>query len=128
MLHSSLKISKILTLVLTLAIFMVGCATSQEIQVVQADDNALTKEQLLAEIKKLDGLEKNINAQESKKGITGTNIAATLLFGSGLMGPSMDANEAKHFVEHRRSHLTHLYNQKQAKEVGKSSQGQRRSL
>lgn len=90
-----------------------GCATSPKVQVVQAGDNNLTKQELLAEISRLDCAEKEI---DSKKGVTGTNVAAALFFWPGLVYTHLDASEATRLVDQRKNHLTNLYNQKVAQE------------
>jgi hypothetical protein len=86
-------------------------ATSPKVQVAQAGDNHLTKEQLLCEIDKLNDAERQV---DSKRGVTGTNVAAALFFWPGLVYTHMDASEASRLIEQRRSHLTALYNQKLA--------------
>jgi len=82
----------------------------------------MSKEQILAEIEQLKCVEANVN---SKKGVTGTNVAAALFFWPGLAYTYIDANDAEHKLEQRRNHLVSLYNQKLAQE--KSSTSHRRS-
>ena len=115
-----LKLSRTLTLVslITVTALISGCATSPKVQVVSAGDNALSKDQLLAEITKLNEADQKIN---SKKGVTGTNVAAALFFWPGLIYTHMDANDAGRLVEQRRNHLTSLYNQKLEQENSKTS-------
>lgn len=116
-----LKVSKIVTLavLITVTALVSGCATSPKVQVVQAGDNVLSKDQLLAEINKLNEADQKIN---DKKGINGTNAAAALFFWPGLIYTQMDASDARKLVEQRRNHLTGLYNQKLAHEEGKTPQ------
>ena len=54
---------------------LLGCATSQKIQVVQPGDHNLSCDAIKAEMAKLDKAEADI---ESKKGVTGTNVASAL--------------------------------------------------
>lgn len=116
-----LKVSKIIMLatLITFATLVSGCATSPKVQVVQAGDNVLSKDQLLAEINKLNEADQKIS---DKKGITGTNAAAALFFWPGLIYTQMDANDARKLVEQRRNYLTGLYNQKLAQEERKTQQ------
>lgn len=116
-----LKISKaaMLAVLITFAALVSGCATSPKVQVVQAGDHALSKDQLLAEINRLNDADEKIN---EKKGITGTNAAAALFFWPGLIYTQMDANDARKLVDQRRNHLTGLYNQKLAQEDRKAPQ------
>jgi len=108
MLCNGIKISKAITLA-AVALFVSACATSPKVSVVQANDSNLTKEQLLAEIQKLDDTTQKI---DSKKGFTGTNVASALFFLPGLVYTHMDANAATSLVDQRRNHLMALYNQK----------------
>lgn len=114
-----LKLSKIamITTLIALTALASGCATSPKVQVVQAGDTALSKEQLLAEINRLNDADEKIN---EKKGINGTNAAAALFFWPGLIYTQMDASDARKMVEQRRNHLTGLYNQKLAQENSKT--------
>lgn len=100
---------KVLASSVVLLTFVVGCATSQKIAPVQIGDNQLSKDQLAAEIAKLDEAQRNVDAN---KGVTGTNVAAFLLWWPGLAYTYYDASEATRLIEQRRSHLTSLYNQK----------------
>lgn len=86
-----------------------GCATSDKIQVVQMGDNSLNCEQLKIEVAKLDTAQKDI---DSKKGMTGTNVAAALFWIPGLAYTYYDAGQATKAIADRKSHLTALYNNK----------------
>lgn len=108
-----------IVMVLGILLFIAGCATSPKVQVVQMGDDCLTKEQLRQEIARLDDADRKI---DSKKGVTGTNVAAALFFMPGLIYTHMDASEASRLVEQRRSHLTNLYNRKVDAE-GKKGRG-----
>ena len=89
--------------------FLLGCATSQKIQVVQPGDQNLSCDAIKAEMAKLDKAEADI---ESKKGVTGTNVASALFWLPGLAYTYYDAGEATRLVNDRRSALTTLYNNK----------------
>jgi len=86
-----------------------GCATSRKVQVVQMGDDQLTCDELLAEMKKLDEAQAEV---DSKKGVTGTNVAAALFWVPGLVYTYYDAGEATRLINQRKSHLTALYNKK----------------
>lgn len=86
-----------------------GCATSQKIQVVQPGDQNLSCNAIKEELAKLDKAQAEI---DSKKGVTGTNVAAALFWLPGLAYTYYDAGEATRLVNDRRSALTTIYNSK----------------
>ena len=86
-----------------------GCATSQKIQVVQPGDQNLSCHAITQELARLDQTQAEI---DSKKGVTGTNVAAALLWFPGLAYTYYDAGEATRLVSDRRSALTSVYNNK----------------
>ncbi len=104
-------ISKTVLLLVLIMPLITGCASSKKIQPVQFGDNKLSKKQLLDEIQKLDVAQEEIN---SKKGMTGTNVASALFWMPGLLYTYHDASEATRLIAERRSHLTGLYNQQYA--------------
>lgn len=97
---------------LAFSISLAGCATSQKIQVVQPGDQNLSCESLKTEMSKLDAASSDI---ESKKGVTGTNVAAALFWLPGLAYTYYDAGEANRLISDRRSALTAIYNKKDCK-------------
>lgn len=99
----------ILMSALFLALSLGGCATSKKIQAVQAGDHKLSCSQLTSELTRLDDAETEI---DSKKGVTGTNVAAALFWLPGLAYTYYDAGQAEELINERRSHLTALYNDK----------------
>jgi hypothetical protein len=86
-----------------------GCATSQKIQVVQPGDQNLTCPAIKAELAKLDTAQADI---DSKKGVTGTNVAAALFWLPGLAYTYYDAGEAQRLISERKSGLTAIANSK----------------
>lgn len=96
-----------LMLVMFGSVFLAACATSPKTQVVQAGDNHLSCNQIKAELAKLDQAENEIN---SKKGMTGTNVAAALFWLPGLAYTYYDAGQAEQALTARKSYLTSLYN------------------
>lgn len=110
------KIVQKTVLMLTLTSLVCGCATSQKITPVQLGDNQLSKREIVCEMDKLDVAQQQI---DSKKGVTGTNVAAALFWIPGLAYTYYDAGEATRLIEQRRAHLTSLYNQKMTNEGNK---------
>ena len=92
-----------------LSAVLLGCATSEKIQVVQTGDNNLSCSGLKDEIAKLDKAQSDI---DSKKGVTGTNVAAALFWLPGLAYTYYDAGEAQRLITDRKSALTKIYNDK----------------
>ena len=88
---------------------LVGCATSEKVQVVQPGDPNLSCNAIKGEFARLDKAQADI---DSKKGVTGTNVAAALLWLPGLAYTYYDAGEATRLVSGRRSALTVIYNSK----------------
>ena len=100
-------LEKIVTIVGILV--LTGCATSQKIQVVQPGDQNLSCGAIKEEIGKLDKAQAEI---DSKKGMTGTNVAAALFWLPGLAYTYYDAGEAQRLISDRKSGLTTIYNNK----------------
>ena len=88
---------------------LAGCATSQKVQVVQPGDPELSCSGLKEEFSKLDKAQADI---DSKRGVTGTNVAAALFWLPGLAYTYYDAGEAQRLVSDRKSALTTIYNNK----------------
>ena len=66
----------------------------------------------MSEMTKLDTSQRDI---DSKKGVTGTNVAAALFWLPGLAYTYYDAGQAAKLISDRKSHLTSLYNTKNCK-------------
>lgn len=94
---------------IVLVILLAGCATTRKIQVVQPGDNNMSCSELTAELKRLDLAESVV---DSKKGVTGTNVASAIFWLPGLAYTYYDAGQAMEAINDRRSHLTSLYNSK----------------
>lgn len=86
-----------------------GCATSQKIQVVQPGDQNFSCSAIKDELANLDKAQEDI---DSKKGVTGTNVAAALFWLPGLAYTYYDAGEATRLIGDRKSSLTTIYNNK----------------
>ncbi len=94
---------------LAAAMMLAGCSTSEKVAVQQIDDDKLSCTDLKMEFVRLDAAQKDV---ESKKGATGTNVAAALFWLPGLAYTYYDAGQADQALRDRRSHLTGLYNKK----------------
>jgi hypothetical protein len=103
------KTAVTLFMVCIISSFITGCATSSKVMVNQVGDNKLTCDQIMAELEKMDQSEKEI---ESKKGATGTNVAAALLWLPGLAYTYYDAGQATEAINTRRANLIKLHNDK----------------
>ena len=104
---SNIKVSSITAVLI--AALLSGCATSEKIQVVQPGDPNLSCGAIKDEIAKLDKAQSDI---DSKKGMTGTNVAAALFWLPGLAYTYYDAGEAQRLISDRKSALTTIYNNK----------------
>jgi hypothetical protein len=102
-------IKKILPILFLGSTLLLGCATSKKVEVVQVGDDNLTCSELTAELKKLDDAQAEV---DSKKGVTGVNVASALFWIPGLAYTYYDAGQATEMIAERKSHLTRLYNQK----------------
>jgi hypothetical protein len=91
------------------ALLLSGCARSVAVERVKMGDAELSCAQLLSEIQEADKFRK---AAEDKKGFTGTNTAAVLLFWPALFVTYSDANEAIRAADERKVNLTNLYHEK----------------
>lgn len=94
---------------LSALLLLTGCATSEKIQTVQPGDNNLSCSGLKDELGKLDKAQADI---DSKKGVTGTNVASALFWLPGLAYTYYDAGEAQRLINERKSGLTKMYNDK----------------
>ena len=100
------------SMMVCISALLFGCATSEKIQVVQTGDHNFSCSGLKDEIAKLDKAQSDI---DSKKGVTGTNVAATLFWLPGLAYTYYDAGEAQRLITDRKSALTKTYNDKQCR-------------
>jgi len=95
--------------VVAITFILSSCATSKKVHVVKTGDNKLSCSQLQTDLKRLNEAEQDVN---SKKGVTGTNVASALFWLPGLAYTYYDASQATEAISDRRTHLTQLYNDK----------------
>lgn len=91
------------------ALTLSACATSEKMPAKQIGDAELTCEEILAENAKLDAAEAEI---DSKRGATGTNVAAAIFWLPGLAYTYYDAGQADELIMERRAWLAQLYGEK----------------
>ncbi len=88
-----------------LAFAVSACATPQVVQVQQPGDRAMSCEQLNAGIEEANRFE---TEARHERGVTGTNVAAAILFWPALAGTYMNTEEAMDAAKARRDHLSAL--------------------
>lgn len=93
----------------SILIFLVSCATPKVIEEVEIGDNNLSCSQLEAEFRYAQHMEESAR---SERGITSTNVAATLFFLPGLAATYINTDEAIDAAQDRQDHLMRLMNAK----------------
>lgn len=106
------------TIATTAVLLLTACATPHVVQVVKTTDVGLTCAQLNTEISEADRFRSDA---QKEKGVTGTNVAAVILFWPAMIGTYSNANEAISAADTRKSHLVGLYNQKKCAEKNQES-------
>ena len=102
----------------TAALVLSGCATPHVVQAVKTSDNTLTCAQLDTEMSDADRFRSDA---QKEKGVTGTNVAAVILFWPAMIGTYSNANEAISAADTRKAHLVGLYAQKKCMEKGQTA-------
>lgn len=108
-----LKIIKCTPLVGAMMGLLAGCATPHVVKSVQTTDTVLNCRQLETEMSEADRFRESA---DKEKGMTGTNVAAVLLFWPAMIGTYSNANEAMAAADTRKSHLMGIYMQKKCAE------------
>ena len=97
------------SIVIAVSILLSGCATPHVVKTTQMEDQNMTCNQLELEISEAD----RFRAEAQKeKGVTGTNVAAAILFWPGLIATHLNSNEAVAAADIRNRNLMNIYNQK----------------
>ena len=91
------------------AFLLSACATPHVVEVSQIGDDAMGCEQLQAAVADANRFEQDARRD---RGVTGTNVAAAVLFWPALVGTYMNTDEAIKAARDRRDSLTTLYNRK----------------
>lgn len=100
---------KTLVVVLLVAVSFSGCASPTVVETKQINDSTLACSDLTAQIEEADTFEKK--AREERK-ITGTNVAAAVLFWPALLGTYSNTEDAIKAAQERKQHLISLYEKK----------------
>ena len=92
-----------------LAAGLTGCATPHVVEVEKPGDRALSCAQLADEVAEADRFE-----QEARKdrGVTGTNVAAAILFWPALAGTYVNTEDAINAAKERRDHINTIRHEK----------------
>jgi hypothetical protein len=90
---------------LLMLIFISACASPQVVRKYQSGDDSLTCQQLDREIERTDDV---IRDAKSERGVTGTNVAATLFWLPGLAATWINVHEAIDAGNERIDHLQNL--------------------
>ncbi len=101
--------SKLPVIALLAAFSLSACSTSKVVQTEQVGDHNLTCEQINAELQEAKRFE---DEAQSKKGITGTNVAAAALFWPALIVTYSSAEEAANAARTRQTNLVRIANEK----------------
>ena len=88
---------------------LAGCASPDVVQVEQVGDEAMSCEQLQAATTDANRFERDAR---DERGVTGTNVAAAILFWPALVGTYMNTEEAIDAARERQRRLTGIYRQR----------------
>ena len=91
-----------------LALALSGCASPTVVDSKQTTDRSLTCAQLLTQIEEAEQFEKKAR---DERGVTGTNVAAAVLFWPALIATYSNTEDAIEAAEERQNHLDKLYMQ-----------------
>lgn len=100
---------RILIIALLVAMSLAGCASPVVVESKKVSDNNLTCGEIVAQIEEAESFEKK--ARDDRK-VTGTNVAAAVLFWPALLGTYSNTEEAINAAKERKQHLTKLYEKK----------------
>ena len=92
-----------------IATSLTACATPEVIDAKQMGDDKLSCRQLAAEIQEASEFERKA---QKEKGVTGTNVAAAVIFWPAIIGTYVNANEAIKAAKERKEHLVALSTKK----------------
>jgi hypothetical protein len=91
------------------ALCLASCASPDVVQVEQIGDDAMSCQQLQAAIADAGRFEQEARHE---RGVTGTNVAAAVLFWPALVGTYMNTEEAIDAARERQRRLTGIHQQK----------------
>lgn len=96
-------------IVIFTVLFLAACSTPQVVEEKKVTDTKLSCSELRGEISKAEEFEKNAR---SKKGATGTNVAAALFFWPAMIATYKNADDAIAAAKARKNHLMAIYTKK----------------
>ncbi len=99
----------ILPALFVFALTIAGCASPDVVQTRQVADNRLTCDELADSIREAEDFERQARKE---RGVTGTNVAAAVLFWPALLGTYANTQEAIAAAEDRQDHLSELRERK----------------
>jgi len=105
---SMIKIFKSIA-VASVAASLTACASPEVVDKRQMGDEQLSCMQLASEIQEAHEFERNA---QKEKGITGTNVAAAVIFWPAIIGTYANANDAIKAAKARKEHLVALSTKK----------------
>jgi len=97
---------------LIMAMLLAGCATPTVIETRKIGDEGMTCAQIKSELEVAEKAEK---AARDERKVTGTNVAAALLFLPGLVATYVNTDEAIDAARERKANLLDLAKQKRCK-------------
>jgi hypothetical protein len=92
-----------------IAASLTACASPEVVDTKQMGDDKLSCKQLAAEIQEANEFE---SKAQKEKGITGTNVAAAVIFWPAIIGTYSNANDAIKAAKERKEHLVALSTKK----------------
>ena len=100
---------KLVSIIITLLLALVACASPTVVTERQADDENLSCSALVAAIQEAEEYEEEAR---DDRGVTGTNAVAVIFFWPGLIGTYANTGDAIDAAEDRQEYLTGIYDQK----------------
>lgn len=105
---------------LSIASVLAGCASPHVVETSKTTDASLSCQQIEMEMREADRFKSDA---QKEKGVTGTNVAAVLLFWPAMIGTYSNANEAIAAANTRKDNLMRLYEKKGCDAAGVASGG-----
>jgi len=91
-------------------VFVAGCATPHQVDVIQAGDQRLNCQDIKGAIREANTFH---TLADHEQGLTGTNVSSFLFWWPGLIATYVNTNDAKDSAKERKAHLASLYSEKE---------------
>ena len=101
-----------LLITLILSVVLVGCATPTVVETRKAGDSQLTCDQIKQEIAEAERFEREARKERT---VTGTNVAAAILFWPALLGTYSNTEQAINAAKERKENMFKLGDSKTCK-------------